>query len=394
MKNRVTNYIWTISMVLFFVFLYIFNITMDYTKPADANIGIIYEKAKVTKILSDTLAPDPSYPDINIGIQEFEMEIKTGKNKGKSVIANNFVGRVDNKPGKVGTEYIISSFDSFTTLNIVNYSRETSLYILSFIFLFVVIYFGKMKGLKSIFSLVFSLISIVYLFIPMIIRGMDPIIASVIVVIISTIVTLTSLNGWSKKSIIAGISCIICTVVAGLIAFAIGELAHISSLNTPETEELIYISTNTSLKIKNLFFAGILIASVGAIMDTTMSIASSVSEMKQINPRINEKQLYKSAMNIGKDIMGTMTNTLILAFTGSSVNMLIMLYMYKVQFLHMINMDVLVVQVIQGLSASIAVALSIPITAFIAARTFGASAIRDLAGEKAKEFKLLNKVAD
>ena len=205
----------------------------------------------------------------------------------------------------------------------------------------------------------------------MIIRGVDPIIASVIVVIISTVVTLISLNGWSKKSIIAGISCIICTVIAGLIAFTIGDISNVSSFNTLETEDLVYIATNTKLKIHNLFFAGILIASVGAIMDTTMSIASSVSEIKAINPNIKEKQLYKSAMNIGMDIMGTMTDTLILAFTGSSINTLIILYMYKVQYLHMINMDILVVEVIQGLSVSIAVTLSIPITAFIASRVYG-----------------------
>lgn len=371
MKNKITRYIWTISMVLFFVFLYIFNTTLEYTKPADVNEGIVYEKAKVVRILSDTLEKDPSYPDIKIGIQEFEMEILTGKNKGDIVTVNNFVGRVDNKPGKIGTKYVVSSFDNFATLSVVNYSREGSLYVLGFIFLFVVIYFGKIKGLKSVFALGFSLINIIYLFIPMIIRGVDPIIASVIVVIISTVVTLISLNGWSKKSIIAGISCIICTVIAGLIAFTIGDISNVSSFNTLETEDLVYIATNTKLKIHNLFFAGILIASVGAIMDTTMSIASSVSEIKAINPNIKEKQLYKSAMNIGMDIMGTMTDTLILAFTGSSINTLIILYMYKVQYLHMINKDILVVEVIQGLSVSIAVTLSIPITAFIASRVYG-----------------------
>lgn len=367
-KDKKSSAIWVSFMAIFFIFLYIFNTTLEYNRPADVNTGIAYEKAKVINILSDTLGEDPDFPSIKIGKQELELEILTGENKGKRVIAWNFVERVDNKPGKIGTKFVVSSFDNFVTTTITNYSRETALYVLLIVFMFVIIFFGKMKGLKSIFSLGFTLICVIYLFIPMILRGADPIIAAVIIVILSTVVTLISLNGLSTKSITAGISCIICTLLAGIIAYTVGEITHISTINTPEAENLLFISTNTSLKVGNLFFAGILIASVGAIMDTTMSIASSISEMKEVNPELEEKQLLISGMNIGKDIMGTMTDTLILAFTGSSINILIMLFMYNIQYIQLINLDLLVVEVIQSLSVSIAVALSIPITALLSAK--------------------------
>lgn len=377
-KNKSSTLIWVSFMSIFFTFIFFFNSTLEYNKPQDIQIGIRYEKAKVTKILSEYLGADPDFSYIQIGKQKLELEILTGEHKGKIVTAMNFIERVDNKPGKVGTKFVVSSFDDFITTTISNYSRETAVYVFLIVFMFVVIFFGKMKGLKSIFSLGFTLICVIYLFIPMILRGVDSIAASVIIVILSTVITLISLNGLSKKSIIAGISCIICTLLAGIIAYTVGEVTHISTLNTPEAENLLFISTNTSLKVENLFFAGILIASVGAIMDTTMSIASSVYEMKEINPELEEKQLLDSGMNIGKDIMGTMTDTLVLAFTGSSINILIMLFMYNIQYIQLINLDLLVVEVIQSLSVSIAVALSIPITALLSAKVLAKTKIEEV----------------
>ena len=368
MKSRIIMFLWIGFMALFFIFLYFFNTTLNYNKPEDIQTGIKYEKAKVIEVISEELAPDPEVPSIKIGKQQLKLEISTGEYKRKRLIAKNFVGRIDNKPAKEGTKLIISSFDNFVTTTVVNYSRETTIYVLVLIFLFILIVFGKMKGLKSIFSLAFTLICVIYLFTPMIIRGVDPIIASIIIVILSTSVILLSLNGFCKKTIIAGASCIVCTLFAGLIAYIFGEITHISTLNATEAQDLLFIAAKTPLKIKNLFFAGILIASLGAIMDTTMSITSSVSEMKQLNPELKESQLLTSGMNVGKDIMGTESNTLILAFTGSSLNILIILFMYNIPYIQLINLDLLVLEIIQGLSASIAVILSIPITAYLASK--------------------------
>lgn len=378
MKKKNSNYISAALLVIFFIFLYIFNSTLTYNKPEDIQTGIVYEKAKVIKIISEDMGKDPEFDYIVIGKQKLELEVLTGKNKGKVVTAMNFVERVDNKPAKVGTKFIVYTFDDFASTVISNYSRENSMYVLLGIFLAIVLIFGKAKGLKSIFSLGFTLVCVIYLFIPMILRGVEPILAAITVVILSTLVTLLSLNGWCRKTIIACISCILCTLFAGVIATIFGRISHISTLNTTEAENLLFIATNTSLKIKDLFFAGILIASVGAIMDTTISIASSLSELKELNPNIQEKQLLVSGMNIGKDIMGTMTNTLILAFTGASINILIMLFMYNIQYIQLINLDMLVIEVIQGLSGSIAVVLSIPVTALLSAKILGASTVKEL----------------
>ena len=365
------NIMWTIFIISFFILLYFLNSSLEFNKPEDAPIGVVYEKAVVTKITSDTLAPDPDYPYINIGKQYLDVKITSGENKGKIVSVINFVGRTDNKPVKVGTRLVVSSYDDFISTIIVNYNREISIYILLFIFIFVVLFLGKSKGAKSLFSLVFTMICIFFIFIPLIIKGMNPIVSSIIIVILSTMVTMISLNGVTKKTFVASLSCILCTIVAGLIAYIFGKFNNISTFNTAELQDLLFVSTKTSLKVKDLLFAGILISSLGAIMDTTMSITSSIFEMKDINNNLSKSQLFISGMNIGKDIMGTMTNTLILAFTGSSINILIIYFMYNMPYIQLINIDLIVLEIVQGLSGGIAVILSIPITAFAAAELIG-----------------------
>lgn len=374
-NNKITyqknNIIWTIFMISFSILLYFLNSSLEFNKPEDAPIGVVYEKAVVTKITSNTLAPDPDYPYINIGKQYLEVKITSGENKGKIVSVINFVGRTDNKPVKVGTRLVVSSYDDFISTIIVNYNREISIYILLFIFIFVVLFLGKSKGAKSLFSLVFTMICIFFIFIPLIIKGMNPIVSSIIIVILSTMVTMISLNGATKKTFVASLSCILCTIVAGLIAYIFGKFNNISTFNTAELQDLLFVSTKTSLKVKDLLFAGILISSLGAIMDTTMSITSSIFEMKDVNNNLSKSQLFISGMNIGKDIMGTMTNTLILAFTGSSINILIIYFMYNMPYIQLINIDLIVLEIVQGLSGGIAVILSIPITAFAASELIG-----------------------
>ena len=152
LKINKKNIVWTISMLGLLVFLIIFNKTLSYNKPEDRPVGIEYAKAEVINIVSEELEPDPDFPYINIGKQQLELKILTGDRKGEIVSANNFIGRVDNKPAKVGTKFIISSFDDFITTVIVNYSRETAIYVLVLLFMFIV--FGLVLDITYYYYLV------------------------------------------------------------------------------------------------------------------------------------------------------------------------------------------------------------------------------------------------
>ena len=138
-------------------------------------------------------------------------------------------------------------------------------------------------------------------------------------------------------------------------------------LNTPEVEDLLFITENSGFRIDDLLTAGILIASMGAVMDTCMSIVSALFEMKEQNPKMSSKALLRSGFNIGRDMMGTMTNTLILAFAGSSINLMVIYYMYCMPAISLLNSDFLVVEIVKGLISSMAVVISIPVAALMTA---------------------------
>ena len=131
------------------------------------------------------------------------------------------------------------------------------------------------------------------------------------------------------------------------------------------------MTENTGFRIDNLLTAGILIASMGAVMDTCMSIVSSLFELKAQNLSMTTKQLLQSGMNIGKDIMGTMTNTLILAFVGSSINLVLIYYMYCMPAISLLNTDFIIVEIVKGIISSMAVVISIPVATFMTSRLIG-----------------------
>ena len=101
---------------------------------------------------------------------------------------------------------------------------------------------------------------------------------------------------------------------------------------------MIYVRDQTGIEVGQLLFAGILIASLGAVMDVAMSISSTIEEISYQNPELGIKGLFFSGMRVGKDMMGTMSNTLILAFAGGSINTLVFIYAYNYEYLQMINM--------------------------------------------------------
>ena len=127
------------------------------------------------------------------------------------------------------------------------------------------------------------------------------------------------------------------------------------------------VETLTELKVKNLFICGILISCMGAVMDVAMSISSAIEELRVVNKDIKAITLFKSAMNIGRDAMGTMANTLILAFAGNSLNMMILICSYGVSFQQLINTDFVAIEIISAIAGSIGIILAVPLVSFIGA---------------------------
>ena len=348
-----------------------FNGTLKFEKPADYPQGLEYAKAEVVSVVEQDMGEDPDYNYIRIGKQKLELRIISGEYKGKIIETTNFVTRTTQLEGKAGTRYIVGSYDGFITSNIMSYERSSLVVLLVIVFIAMVILFGKNKGVASVAALIVTLLNVVFMFIPMLINGVPAILAAIIVVLLSTFYTMVALNGFCMKSYIATFCCTACTVFAGLLAWFVSLIWGVSTLNTPEIEDLLFVTENSGFRVDNLLTAGILIASMGAVMDTCMSIVSSLFELKAQNPSMTTKQLSQSGMNIGKDIMGTMTNTLILAFVGSSINLVLIYYMYCMPAISLLNTDFIIVEIVKGIISSMAVVISIPVATFMTSYLIG-----------------------
>ena len=150
-----------------------------------------------------------------------------------------------------------------------------------------------------------------------------------------------------------------------------GKVSPITGFNMAEAEELVLRSSDEGLKITGLLVSGVLIASLGAVMDVALTITSAIAELKEMNPKAKATELFRSGMNIGKDAMGTMANTLILAFAGASLNMLVLFRMFDYPYLQIFNSDMMAIEIIQGLAGSIGIVLTVPLVAFLGATFYG-----------------------
>ena len=180
-------------------------------------------------------------------------------------------------------------------------------------------------------------------------------------------VTFIILGGGRVKTMAAALGSFGGVLLAGGLAWAACKIVHISGMNMDEAESLLLTAVDNGLKIRGLYICGILIASEGAVMDIAMSISSAVAELHAVNPSLTPAQLFRSGMNIGRDAMGTMANTLVLAFAGTSLNMMIFIYAYDVSYIQLLNTDFVAIEVIRSLAGSIGIILTVPVVAAVSA---------------------------
>lgn len=365
-KNINSKVITFCFLIIFFIFLYLFN-NIERVELVNSS-GTSYVKAVVNEIVEDNIQEDGS----RIGYQKVMLKVLSGKLKGQLIEGTSFAGYLYGADCTVGMKVIasISKYEDNASAAVYSYDRSNIIYIFVGLFLLMLWIIGGKKGFKSAIGLVFMFICIIYLFLPMLYKGYSPFLSAVIVIILITIVSLYLIDGITKKSISAMIGTIIGVIIAGICAAGFGYVAKISGYNVSEVEELVFVANNTELKVGGILFSAILIASLGAVMDVSMSISSTLTEIYNHNKNIGRVELFKSGINVGRDMMGTMSNTLILAFTGGSINTLILNYAYALKHNQIINMYEIGIEIMQGVSGSIAIILSVPLVSIISSYFF------------------------
>lgn len=242
-----------------------------------------------------------------------------------------------------------------------DFIRNNTMIIFVALFFLGLILLGKMKGVKALISLLVTIGSIFFILIPLTIQGYDALLIATCVSVVISLITITLIAGVNKKALSAIIGTVFGVLCAALIAYFIGNISLLTGLSG-EDARILYIN-RPELNFSHIFFASIMIGALGAVMDVGMSIASSVNEIYLANKTISGNKLFEAGMKVGKDIMGTMSNTLILAYVGSSFPLLLLFAMDNFDFMHVINFDFIAAEIVRSISGSFGLLLAIPVTA-------------------------------
>ena len=248
-----------------------------------------------------------------------------------------------------------------------DYLRINYVVMLGVAFLILIVLFGKKKGLNSIIALGFTCMAIFHVFVPAILAGRNIYITTVIICVFVIVSTMLTVIGLNKKSLSAMLGCMGGVLLAGLMMFFMDGVLNLTGIIDSDTEHLRMLSTGQTININAIIFASVTIGAVGAIMDVAMSIASSLWEIRLASIKSNFHSIFTSGINIGKDILGTMLNTLILAYIGSSLSTILLIVAYTTSYIELFNREMVIVELLRALTGSFGMFLSIPLTAAICA---------------------------
>jgi len=241
--------------------------------------------------------------------------------------------------------------------------RFNKLLALGFLFVVCVLFFGGKKGFNTILSLVFTCTAIFAVFVPAILSGKNIYLMSLLVCAFITVMTPLIVIGYNKKSLASIAGCAGGVIIAGIISIVMDKVLHLTGIVDEHSRYLINLPGDLQLNLNAVIFAGIIIGAVGAVMDVSISISSALWEVKEKAKTIKFKELLNSGFNIGRDIMGTMADTLILAYIGCSLSVVLLLSVFSGSFYTLFNSEMIAVEILQALAGSFGILFAMPLTA-------------------------------
>lgn len=259
------------------------------------------------------------------------------------------------------TSNVVSSDD--LDFFIADLKRDNTLIFITAFFFICLVIVGRKKGVASLISIAATICLMFFVLMPLILHGFSPIIAAVLVSVLSTIITVYLVGGFNAKSTSAVVGTMLSLIFAALLSMSVIYYARLTGF--AGEENMFLYSAHSTLNFKGILAASMIIAALGALMDTSVSIASTINEIYETNKSLTIKQLFISGMNVGRDIIGTMSNTLILVYLGSSLSLVLLANNIDMQ--KFFNLNQVATEISSALIGSIAILMCVPITAIISA---------------------------
>lgn len=356
---------WGVPLLLLAVFvLFVIRINQGERIALVNREGQTFEKGVVTQILQDNLQPDGS----RVGEQRVVVRMTTGVRAGQELETTSSSGFLFGAGCTVGMHVVVmqSVAGESTITSIYSQDREWVIYGFAAAYLLVLCLVGGKQGVKGALGLVFTLFCILFVYLPLVYQGWSPFWVAVFICVVTTLVTMYLIGGPTKKTLVATGGTVAGVIIAGIAATVFSLATGITGWNVSDIKSLLTLASTSGVQVGGLLFSGLLISSLGAVMDVAMSIGSAIAELHAQNPAISRRDLFKAGMHVGRDMMGTDSNTLILAFAGGSVSMLVLDYAYALPYQQIINSNNIGIAIMQGLSGSFGIVLAVPVTVALA----------------------------
>lgn len=330
------------------------------------------ERGKVLILQKDPFAPDMGSGEASeYDIQTFiaTIELLSGPQKGQVIEAEHTVDdiMVYNLDVEEGDQVLVyidrDAQGQILSAYVAEIYRQNHLALMLGLFFAALVALGRLQGLKTVLTLGITGLAVVYVLLPGLLAGYPPILLTVLVCAAVSAVTLLMISGLNRKTLAALIGTTSGLFTAGFFAIAFGGLTKLTGLAEQEAQMLFFIPQETPFHFEGLLFAGIILGALGAIMDVGMSIASSMNEVECAKPDIEATDLFKAGLNVGRDVMGTMSNTLILAYAGAALPLLLLFMAHQTPFQEFINWEKIAAEVVRALAGSSGVILTVPLTA-------------------------------
>lgn len=361
-RKKVVRYLIYLLFVCVFA-VFVFKLNQVKKTELVVRTGQTFEKAEVTEILQDNLNSNGT----RVGEQKVRVKMLTGARKGEKLDVTSSSGYLFGAACTVGMKVVVmqSVAGETTIASVYSQDREWVIYIFALLYLLALCVIGGKQGIKGCLGLIFTFFCVIFVYLPLVYLRFSPFWAAVFICFLTTLVTMYLIGGPTKKTCAATLGTLAGVVLAGLSAWCFSKASGISGYNVSDIETLMTLWNTNRIQVGGLLFSGLLISCLGAVMDVAMSISSAIDEIYKQNTSLTRKELFKAGMRVGRDMMGTDSNTLILAFAGSSVSTLLLDYAYDLPYQQIINSNNIGIAIMQGLAGSFGIVLSVPLTVLI-----------------------------
>ncbi len=380
-----------IVIILSIIFIFAGQIISPYQSGEESINAITAEVIEIIEV-NET---EYTFAEDVVSVQViFKGKLTSGENSGEIHTMEQYIdGMYFPQPKQIanGDNIIVSFVENVDAelegkYSFVSHNRSNIYLLLIGAFILIVVLIGRGKGLSTLISLGFTIASIFYVFIPSILFGKNVYITTIAVGIFIIFMSLSLINGFNKKTFCAIFGNLGGVALSGILAIVFSRMLNITGITDQDYIFLHYLENGVAIDLIAVVWAGIMIGCLGAVMDVSMSIASAMYELSENMDNKSYSKLVKSGMNIGKDAIGTMTNTLILAYVGGSLAIILLFTAYNRDFIYLINLEMITVEILKSIVGSMGILFALPVTVLLSARVY--------CGKKSKKVEVVEEVEE